>query len=123
MQSDAIPVLISMGFALLLTILLEEAVAVFFFGKKWVGYLLVLLVNVVTNPIINFLYLWLNTYRSIAPYSPIMILLELIVIPVEYMLLAQGLNSNRRRWLVLSFLMNSVSYITGLMLLPIIRQL
>lgn len=112
-----------MGFALLLTILLEEAVAVFFFGKKWVGYLLVLLVNVVTNPIINFLYLWLNTYRSIAPYSPIMILLELIVIPVEYILLAQGLNSNRRRWLVLSFLMNTVSYITGLMLLPIIRQL
>lgn len=119
MQSDSIPVLLSMGFALLLTILIEEVVAIFFFGKKWIGYILVLLVNVVTNPIINLFYQWLNTYRDITPYSPMMILLELIVVPVEYMLLAQGLNSKRMRWLVLSFLMNTVSYIAGLVLLPI----
>lgn len=123
MQSDIIQVLIPMGYALLLTILIEEAVAVFFFGKKWIGYLLVLLVNVVTNPIINLLYLWLNEYLYIAPYSPIMILLELTVVPAEYMLLAHGLNSSRRRWLVLSFLMNSASYITGLVILPMARQL
>lgn len=122
MTGDILSVLVPMGFALLLTILIEEAVAIFFFGKQWMGYLLVLLVNVATNPMINFLYLWLRTFLDIMPYSPLMILMEAVVVLVEYLLLSMGLNRRGKRWLALAFLMNVTSYLCGLLLLPVLQK-
>lgn len=116
MQSEVFSLIIKLGYALLLTILIEEAVAVFFFGSRWVGYVLVLLVNVATNPVINVVYQWLNTYYRIPPYGLIVIVLELAVVWVEYRLISHGLNGRSKRWFFLSLAANSASYAAGLII-------
>ncbi len=116
MQNEVVALITRLAFALLLTILIEETVAVFFFGLKWQGYLLVLMVNVATNPMINVIYQWLNIYFRIPPDGLIVILLELVVVWVEYRLISYGLNSKSKRWLLLSLAANSVSYAAGLLI-------
>jgi hypothetical protein len=115
MQNNLIPLLTQLGYALLMTIVIEEAVAVFFFGARWTGYLLVLLVNVATNPVINVVYQWLNSYFRIPPYGWVVIVMELAVVWVEYRLISHGLNSNAKRWFILSLVANTASYVTGLL--------
>ncbi len=112
MQSNEL--LVHFGSALLLTIVLEEAVAVFFFGTKWIGYLLVLLVNVVTNPVLNIIYRWIYLIYPVPPYSLVIIVLEMVVVWAEYRLICHGLNSNEKRWFFLSLAANTFSYTIGL---------
>lgn len=114
MENNLITLLIQFGYALLLTIVIEEAVAVFFLGTRWTGYVLVLLVNVATNPVINVVYRWLNSYVRISPYGLVIIVMELAVVWVEYRLISYGLNSKAKRWLILSLAANTASYVTGL---------
>lgn len=109
-------VIIKLGYALLLTILIEEVVAVFFFGFRWQGYLLVLMVNVATNPVINVVYQWMNTYFHLPPDGLIVVAMELAVVWVEYRLICYGLNSRSKRWLILSLAANSASYAMGLLI-------
>lgn len=116
MPSDLFFVLAHLGYALLFTVFIEEAVAVFFFRKERIGYLLVLLVNVVTNPAVNMIYTVINMYTRIPPYGAVVILLELLVIWVEYRLICHALNNRGKRWLVFSIAANAASYIIGLLL-------
>jgi len=117
MQNDLLSTLVHYGYTLLLTIIIEEVVAIFFFRKERIGYLLVLLVNVVTNPAINLFYTLINLYNKIPPYATAVILMELFVIWVEYRLIAHALNSRNKWWLIFSIAANAASYITGLVLL------
>lgn len=119
MQSEVVVLLTQLGCALLLTILIEEAVAVFFFGTRWSGYVLVLLVNVATNPVINVVYQLLNRYVHIPAYGWVVILMELVVVWTEYKLISFGLNDRSGRWLFLSIAANTASYCAGLFLMRV----
>ena len=114
MQNEALAFIARLGCALLLTIVIEEAVAVFFFGAGKTGYVLVLLANVATNPVINVIYMWLNMSFRIPPYGIVVIAMELAVVWAEYRLISHGLNSRSKRWLFLSLAANSASYAAGL---------
>lgn len=115
MQSSEL--LVQFGYALLLTIVLEEVVAAFFFGTKWIGYLLVLLVNVVTNPVLNIIYRWIYLIYPVPPCSFVIVVLEMAVVWVEYRLICHGLNNNTKRWFFLSLAANTISYTVGLVLM------
>jgi hypothetical protein len=114
MPDEAFALIARLGCALLLTIVIEEAVAVFFFGATKIGYVLVLLANVATNPVVNVVYQCLNIYFRIPPYGIVIIALELAVVWAEYRLISYGLNSRSKRWLFLSLAANSASYAAGL---------
>jgi hypothetical protein len=114
MQNEALALIARLGCALLLTIVIEEAVAMFFFGAGKTGYVLVLLANVATNPVINVVSIWLNMNFHIPPYGIVVIALELAIVWIEYRLISLGLNSRSKRWLILSLAANSASYAAGL---------
>ncbi len=102
---------------LLLTIIVESGVA-FFFGlrnKTEIG--AVCLVNVITNPIMNFL-LFANYYFNyfIQP-TVFLLVLEVVVVLVEGSLLLIILRTDPKKMYVLSIVMNTCSFVAGLLIL------
>jgi hypothetical protein len=75
----------------------------------------VILVNLVTNPSLNYL-LYLNAYfGAIRHCFLLIVLLEAAVILVEWALLVFALRGNKLSLFVLSFIMNVCSYLTGVL--------
>lgn len=102
--------------ALLLTISIEVFVALMFGYKNKKEILSVILINLITQPALNFL-LFINTYFSLIPVNIQSILAsETIVILVEWQLLVYALQRNPKRLLVLSLVMNLASFAIGLSL-------
>jgi len=102
---------------LLLTIIIELVVALLFSYKKKVEIITVILINIITNPILNF-SIFINLYFSfINTNLPIIaILLELLVVYVEWKLLFYALQEKPKKLLLLSFTMNLCSFLTGVLL-------
>jgi hypothetical protein len=102
--------------ALLLTILIEVSVALVFGYRSKREIFSVLLVNLITEPVLNYLLL-INSYFSLVSASILFILLlESVVILVEWRLLAYALDGDSKRLFVLSLVMNLASLVVGLLL-------
>jgi hypothetical protein len=102
--------------ALLLTEIVEIAVALFLGYRRPREIIAVFLVNLVTNPSLNYL-LFLNDYFGIVRHRfPLILLLEAGVVLVEWALLVFALRGNKLSLFVLSFAMNTSSYLTGLLI-------
>ena len=102
--------------ALLLTEFAEIAVALFLGYRRPRAIIVVFLVNLVTNPSLNYL-LFLNDYFRIIRYHLLLILFsELAVVLVEWALLVFALRGNKKSLFVLSFTMNTCSYLTGVVI-------
>jgi len=102
--------------ALLLTEIVEIAVALFLGYRRPRAIIAVILVNLVTNPSLNYL-LFLNEYFGIIRYRfPLIFFSELAVVLVEWALLAFALRGNKKSLFVLSFAMNTCSYLTGVLI-------
>ena len=99
--------------ALLLTEVIEVSVALLLGFRSRREIAAVILVNLVTNPCLNYLLL-LNRYLGLVPINlPIILALEAGVVLVEWGLLVYALHRNPMSLLRLSFAMNACSYLAG----------
>jgi hypothetical protein len=104
----------SLALAFLLNLVLETAVALWLgFHKRW-EIACVLCVNVFSYPWLVFIVLLLARHGQGPLDVPVILLLETGVVLVEWLLLGLGLpHCSRSRLLILSLIMNSVSFLTG----------
>jgi len=101
--------------ALFLTIALEEGVA-FLLGLRTRRHILaVAAVNTLTNPVLNYSLLVLGFLGMDVSYGGI-VLLEILVVAVEWLLLVYLFGGLRGRLLLVSLLMNAASFIGGLLI-------
>lgn len=108
------PLIESLLLSLSLTLLFESAFAFLFGLRKGKDFLLVILVNVVTNPPLV-LTLNLLQRRSLVCF-PVILVLELGAITVEWLLYRKRLEYKKLPPLVFSLLLNAISYTGGLFL-------
>jgi len=103
-------------FALLLTIAIEVVVALFFGYRKKSEIATVIFINLITNSLLNYL-LFIDSYFGTVQISTIAILiLEIIVVLVEWLLLVFTLKQNQKKLFALSVVMNFCSYIAGVLI-------
>ena len=100
--------------ALLLTILIEVLVALIFGYKRKKEILSVILVNLITQPVLNYFLLIGSYFSLVAVTIQFILLLEIIVILVEWQLLVYTLQREPKSLFVLSLVMNLASLTIGL---------
>jgi len=102
--------------ALLLTIAIEVIVALLFVLRSKQELWTVVLINVITNPLLNYL-ITVNGYFHLISQTTILILcLDVAVVLVEWRLLVWVLRQSTKKMLLLSFVMNTCSYLAGLLI-------
>lgn len=106
--------------ALVLTVIIEAALAFVFGVRTKYGQLVVLLTNVVTNPLLNAVMTVVSLYISPAVYYWFLVPLELLVVFVEGRIYKGTLTVKMNPYL-LSFLLNAGSYLIGMGILKIIK--
>jgi hypothetical protein len=103
-------------FALFLTIAIELVVAFFFGFRKKSEIVAIVFVNLLTNPVLNYLLLVNNHFSFFKINLAITLFLELLVVLAEWKLLAYALQEKSKRILAMSFAMNFCSYIAGVLI-------
>lgn len=108
--------------AFLFTVITEILVAILFGFRNKNSILTVFFINLITNPILNY-FLWINNYyishfSFIDTYNfPDILILEIIIIFIEWLLLEYILRQNSDKLFILSFIMNFCSFIIGSIIL------
>ena len=102
--------------ALVLTIIIESAVAWLFGLRSRRELLTIVLINVITNPLLNYLIAVNNSFSLISQTNILIWCLEVIVVFTEWRLLVWVLRQNSKKMLLLSFVMNACSYGAGLLI-------
>jgi hypothetical protein len=98
---------------LILTIVIEVVIAWLFGLRNKIALTTVALINVITNPLLNYL-LALNVYFHLISRTQILTwILEIVVVLVEWQLLLYWVERKRLRMFMLSLAMNASSYLTG----------
>jgi hypothetical protein len=102
--------------ALILTVVIE-VIAAWLFGLRskqelWT----VLLINVITNPLLNYLIAVNGYFHMISQTKMLILCLEVVAVLVEWRLLVWVLRQGNKKMLVLSFVMNVASYFAGLLI-------
>jgi len=110
-------IITSLLFALLLTIAIEITVAYFFCHRKKLEIIAIICINLLTNPILNYLLILNKSFSFIKINFFIIIFLEVMVIVIEWKLLVYALHEKSRKMFVLSLAMNFSSYITGVLII------
>jgi hypothetical protein len=101
--------------ALLLTVLIEGAVAWLFGYRAGRALLAVSMVNCLTNPALNFLLLFL-AWLGVVVRLPLVLLLEGLVVVVEWRLYVYVFEQPKGQLLLLSLMANAASFLAGLLL-------
>jgi hypothetical protein len=102
--------------ALILTMAVEVIVAWCFGLRNKAGLAAILLINLITNPAMNFLIL-LNDYLGVINSTTIFtVCLEVFVVLIEWKLLTYALRMKNKKALGLSLGMNAASYLAGLLI-------
>lgn len=102
--------------ALLLTIG-AESLAAFLMGYRGRVFFAVLaLVNLMTNPLLNYILLLVPMLGLERWYYPILALLELGVVLVEWRILRYALQREPKSLLLLSALVNAASFLAGVLI-------
>lgn len=110
-------VIISFLTALILTILIEETVTFLLGYRNKNTFLVVSLVNVITNPIANFIVMANNIFNIIKPDISLVIILEVLIVYIEWKILEYALpDQEKESYLILSIIMNLASFLTGIIL-------
>jgi hypothetical protein len=106
--------------ALLLTIAVEAPVGWLLGLRTWRGQLVLLLANVITNPLLNLIINMLATFGAYtvkSPFDPLLIALECAVVAVEALLLKVAAGKTAGRAIVISIAANASSWLAGALLL------
>jgi hypothetical protein len=117
---EALSALGSLGAALLLTVATEAAVGWLLGLRTRRAQLLLLLINTVTNPLLNLLLGSLAFFGIIlvrSPFDPLVIALECVVIAAEAALLRATLRLPIGRSALVSALTNGASWLLGVLIL------
>ena len=113
-------VLWCLGAALLLTIVVEAPVGWLLGLRTCRGQLVLLLINVITNPLLNLLInalAYFGAYTVKSPFDPLLIVLECAVVAIEAILLKVALGKTAGRAAALSIAANASSWLIGALLL------
>ncbi len=106
--------------ALVLTVVIEAALAFLFGVRTRYGQGIVLLVNVITNPLLNAVLTVMSFYISPAAYYWFLVPLEMLVVFTEGRIYKSMLQIKMNPYL-LSFLLNLGSWLIGSGILRIIK--
>ena len=98
----------------ILTLIIEYIVIKLIFVKRKV-FIPVLLVNILTNPFIVYIYNIMSLY-SLAYKDIILVFLELLVVLIEGYVYKYLLDINFKKALIVSFISNVVAYLIGILL-------
>lgn len=102
--------------ALIVTILVELTVAVLFGYRKKPEVETVVLINLITNPLLNYFLYVINYFGIIIINSMELIFLEIIIVLVEWLLLRFALRQDPKKLLILSLAINLGSYLVGVLI-------
>ena len=102
--------------ALVLTVVLEVLIAILFNYRKKSEISIIVLINIITNPLLNYLLAVNNYFNWLSVNIFILILLEIIVVMIEWLLLRYAIRKNPKKLFLLSLVMNATSFIVGLLL-------
>lgn len=103
-------------FALALTLIIEIIIAFLLEYRKKEEIYLIISVNLLTNPLLNFL-IQLNSQLKIIQLSfYLIILIEIGVVVIEFIILSFILKQDRKKLFILSLIMNTASFFVGLIL-------
>jgi hypothetical protein len=102
--------------ALILTIAVEILIALLLGLRRKTELTAVLLINLITNPALNFLLALNNQYRLIHQTTILTLCLEVLVVFIEWKLLVYALRLNNKKAFVLSLSMNAASFLAGLII-------
>jgi hypothetical protein len=95
---------------------IELGVALFFGFRKKIEIIAIIFVNLLTNPILNYLLLVNNHFSFFKTDLLIILFLEFVVILVEWKLLLYIIQNKSSKIFKLSFVMNFCSYIVGVII-------
>lgn len=109
-------IIINLISALLLTEIVEFFAAYLLGHKGKNFYRTLALVNVITNPLINYIILVLYTLKLLHFRLIIIIILEIIVIFAEWGILSYAMNKKGKSFLALSIIMNTASFLAGVLI-------
>ncbi len=110
-------VILSFLTALILTILIEGTVIFLLGYRNNNTFLVVTLINVITNPIANYIVMTNNIFNIIRPNTSLVIFLEVLIVYIEWKILEYALpNQEKQSYLILSTMMNLTSFLTGIIL-------
>ncbi len=102
--------------ALFLTMVIELAIALFFGFRKKIEIIAIVFVNLLTNPILNYLLLVNDHFSFFKSNLLIILLLEAVVVLIEWKLLVFALQEKPKKLLALSLAMNFCSYFAGFLI-------
>jgi len=108
----------SLLLALVLTIIIEEIVVALSGLRLKQLFLVVALINCITNPIANYLVILNNKFIFIKPSLMLIIPIELFIIFIEWRILEYAFPNRieKRSFFKLSIIMNSSSFLIGLII-------
>lgn len=106
---------------LALTVLIEAVFAFIFGVRSMYGQLVVLLANVITNPLMNGILTVVSFYLSPSYYYIFLIVLEIIVVAAEGLIYKKTELLIKQNPFILSLLLNVCSYFIGTIILKIIN--
>lgn len=101
--------------SLLITIIVEIIFAVILQYRKK-DLLNVLLVNILTNPLLNSLIVYINYYYGLRVRNIVLIILEIIVVIIEGMIYQKYLERKKLNGYQLSLILNIISFVLGLII-------
>lgn len=102
--------------ALSLTILIEWVVVIAFGFRDRSVFFAVAAINLITNPILNFSILIIQSLNLFRIDFFVLLIFELVVVFVEWRLLVFSVWGSSKRLLLLSLVMNLCSFASGLLL-------
>ena len=104
---------------LVITIIVEVLLAVIM-GYRKKDLVNVLLVNILTNPLLNSLVVYVNFYYGLKYRNIALLILEIIVVLIEGFIYQKYLQKRKINGYILSFILNTASYLLGIVINDII---
>lgn len=101
---------------LLLTIIIECIIALILGYRTKTFFLAVVIVNLVTNPFLNYIIILLSYFKLTEIYLQVVIALEVIIVFAEWGIYYYIYPSKKRQLFLLSIAANLASYTIGLLI-------
>ena len=115
-------IVLTLVICLVLTIVLEETVALAVGARKGFDLTVILFTNTLTNPVVVFTGMMLATFTSV-PRALYITVLELLVFVVEALIYKKILYCKKPSPFILSLILNSVSFFIGTTLASLILKI
>ena len=115
-------IVLTMVICLLLTVVLEEVMALLVGVRKSFDLTVILFTNTLTNPVVVFTGMLLTAFTSV-PRALYITVLELIVFVVEALIYEKLLYSRKPSPFILSLILNGVSFFIGTTIASLLLKL